>query len=190
MRASCMVTRTLFLCCFRGERMLEQVALLTARECRRSLEDAFRIGGEIAGSVTAANPAPVLLRMEKVYHPCFMVSKKRYVGLSYEAPGPPESAHLDCKGIEIVRRDSCPVVGKVMEKCIRMLFAKKDLSAVKAYLQRSWTKMLAGRLSLADYVFAKEVRLGSYKPGATLPPAAEVATRMMMEDPRSEPRCA
>jgi DNA polymerase zeta len=37
----------------------------------RSREEAFRIGKEIASSITAINPDPVTLKFEKVYHPCF-----------------------------------------------------------------------------------------------------------------------
>ena len=33
---------------------------------------------------------------------------------------------------------------------------------VKRYLQRQWTKIMAGRVSVQDFVFAKEVRLGTY----------------------------
>ena len=36
--------------------------------------------------VTAANPAPVALKLEKVYEPCMLVTKKRYVGFMYESP--------------------------------------------------------------------------------------------------------
>ena len=36
----------------------------------RTLEDAHRIGAEIAAAVTAANPPPVVLKLEKVYLPC------------------------------------------------------------------------------------------------------------------------
>ena len=43
----------------------------------RSRREAFRIGREIAERVTAANPCPVTLQFEKVYHPCILVSKKR-----------------------------------------------------------------------------------------------------------------
>lgn len=51
----------------------------------KTREDAFRIGNEIAAKVTASNPPPMELELEKVYHPCMMVSKKRcahyiYVG--------------------------------------------------------------------------------------------------------------
>jgi hypothetical protein len=40
-----------------------------------------------------------------------------------------------------------------------------------------------------DFVFCKEVRLGSYAPNASsLPPAAIVAAKAMAADPRAEPR--
>ena len=48
----------------------------------------------------------------QVYHPCVLQSKKRYVGYSYESPDQSEP-DFDAKGIETVRRDSCPAVGKV-----------------------------------------------------------------------------
>lgn len=52
----------------------------------RSREEAFRIGTEIAKEVTASNPPPVTLKFEKVYHPCVLLTKKRYVGYMYESP--------------------------------------------------------------------------------------------------------
>lgn len=42
---------------------------------------------------------------------------------------------------------------------------------------------------LQDFVFCKEVRLGTYSANAaTLPPAAIVAAKAMAADPRAEPR--
>ena len=57
-------------------------------------------------------------------------------------------------------------------------------------MDSQWAKILAGRVSVADFVFAKEVRLGTYsgKPGAVAPPAAIVAAHAMALDPRAEPR--
>ena len=57
-----------------------------------------------------------------------LVSKKRYVGLAHEVEG--DAGHFDAKGLEIVRRDNCPAVGKMQEKALRMLFATKDASLV------------------------------------------------------------
>lgn len=60
---------------------------------------------------------------------------------------------------------------------------------VKDYVQRQWTKILSGRVSLADFVFAKEVRLGTYSARhGIVPPAAIVAGKAMAGDPRMEPR--
>ena len=52
------------------------------------------------------------------------------------------------QGIETVRRDSCPAVSKMLEASLRLLFATRDVSRVKAYVTRQWSKMLANRVSV------------------------------------------
>jgi DNA polymerase zeta len=156
----------------------------------RSRRDAFDIGQEIARAVTASNPRPVQLRMEKVYHPCVLQTKKRYVGAMYESPEQRDFA-FDAKGIETVRRDACPATSKMLEAALRVMFATSgDLSRVRRYCERQWAKILAGRVSVQDFVFWREVRgAGGYSAsGASLPPAAAVAADMARRDPRSEPR--
>ncbi|KAH7676747.1 DNA-directed DNA polymerase protein [Dioscorea alata] len=153
----------------------------------RSVEEAFKIGNEIALAITAMNPDPVTLKMEKVYYPCFLLTKKRYVGYSFESPDQ-KNPKFDAKGIETVRRDTCPAVAKTLEKSLRIFFEHKNIYEVKSYLERQWTRILAGRVSLQDFVFAKEVRLGTYSTrAASLPPAAIVATKAMRIDPRAVP---
>ncbi|XP_021281513.1 DNA polymerase zeta catalytic subunit isoform X2 [Herrania umbratica] len=156
----------------------------------RTVKESFKIGHEIASAITAMNPNPVTLKMEKVYHPCFLLTKKRYVGYSYESPDQVKPV-FDAKGIETVRRDTCGAVAKTMEQSLRLFFEHQDIPKVKAYLHRQWTRILSGRVSLQDFVFAKEVRLGTYSTKVgSLPPAAIVATKAMRADPRAEPRYA
>ena len=97
----------------------------------RSREEAFRIGKEIASSITAINPDPVTLKFEKVYQPCFLLTKKRYVGYSYESPEQNEPI-FDAKRIETVRRDTCPAVAKILERSIRIMFEEQDLTKVRS----------------------------------------------------------
>lgn len=78
----------------------------------RSKQDAFKIGEEIADIVTADNPRPVKLKLEKIFQPCILQTKKRYVGYMYESPEQTEPEFL-AKGIETIRRDGCPAVSKV-----------------------------------------------------------------------------
>ncbi|XP_072218923.1 DNA polymerase zeta catalytic subunit isoform X3 [Leuresthes tenuis] len=150
-------------------------------------EQAFKIGHEIAEAVTATNPKPVKLKFEKVYLPCVLQTKKRYVGYMYENPDQKEPV-FDAKGIETVRRDGCPAVSKILERSIKLLFETRDISQVKQFVQRQCVKVLDGRASMQDLTFAKEYRgSGSYRPGACVP-ALELTRRMMAHDRRLEPR--
>jgi DNA polymerase zeta len=62
----------------------------------RSKETAFKIGREIAETITKMSPPEVVLKFEKVYYPCILASKKRYVGASYEEEEQ-DKFHLDAK---------------------------------------------------------------------------------------------
>jgi DNA polymerase zeta len=151
----------------------------------RTKEQAFAIGAAIAAAVTAANPAPVKLQLEKVYLPCLLVAKKRYVGMAWDSPGA-AAPSFDDKGIETVRRDTCGAVSKTVERSLRLLFATRDLSRVKAYLLRQWARIYGGRLSVADATHAKEVR-SFYVPGKVVPSSALVGRRATAADPRAKP---
>lgn len=78
----------------------------------KSRADAFEIGAKIADAVTKDNPRPVKLKLEKVYQPCILQTKKRYVGYMYES-AEQTVPEFDAKGIETVRRDGCPAASKV-----------------------------------------------------------------------------
>ena len=98
----------------------------------------------------------------------------------YENPDDTEPV-FDAKGIETVRRDGVPAVGKMLETCLkyvtlppastllndqshgRILFRSQDLSEVKEYCIKMWTKILQGRVPVQDFIFAKEVRMGTYR---------------------------
>ncbi|RXW22945.1 hypothetical protein EST38_g2912 [Candolleomyces aberdarensis] len=155
----------------------------------KTKEEAFRIGYEMADAVTAMNPAPVKLKFEKVYLPCVLMAKKRYVGFKYESVDAEEPG-FDAKGIETVRRDGVLAQRKMVENCLKILFRTQDLSEIKEYCCRSWTKLLENRASAQDFIFAKEVRMGSYSEAGAPPPGVMVAARKMLEDPNYEPQYA
>ncbi|SCV68725.1 BQ2448_846 [Microbotryum intermedium] len=173
----------------------------------KSKDDAFKIGHEMADTITSMNPRPIRLKFEKVcaitdqevrsetltawrtskvYLPCVLLAKKRYVGFKYEHPAQLEP-DFDAKGIETVRRDGIAATQKMQEACIKMLFRSQDLSVIKAYLQRQWKKLLLGDVSPQDFIYAKAVKLGNYAEGHVPPPGAMVAQRAMKRDPRAEP---
>ncbi|KAM0465368.1 hypothetical protein ACHAPV_001414 [Trichoderma viride] len=153
----------------------------------RSRNEAFAIGQEIAQAITERNPKPIKLKFEKVYHPCVLLAKKRYVGYKYESQDQlkPE---FDAKGIETVRRDGTPAEQKIEEKALRLLFETADLSQVKRYFQEQCKKVMRGKVSVQDFCFAKEVRLGSYSAHGPAPAGALISARKMLQDARAEPQ--
>ncbi|QHS76572.1 DNA-directed DNA polymerase [Saccharomyces paradoxus] len=153
----------------------------------KTANEAFSIGHAMAERVTQNNPKPIFLKFEKIYHPSILVSKKRYVGFSYQSPAQALPI-FDAKGIETVRRDGIPAQQKIVENCIRLLFQTKDLSKIKKYLQGEFSKIQVGKVSAQDFCFAKEVKLGAYKNEKTAPAGAVVVKRRINEDHRAEPQ--
>ena len=153
----------------------------------KSKEEAFDIGEEMAKVVTLDNPPPMKLKFEKVYLPCILQTKKRYVGYMYETRDQVKPVY-DAKGIETVRRDGIPATVKILEKSIRLLFETKDVSLVKQYVTNQFRKVQAGTVCLQDLTFAKEFRgLKGYRPSACVP-ALELTKQAMKLDRRAVPR--
>lgn len=153
----------------------------------RTKDEAFDIGNEIAAAITAMNPRPVKLKFEKVYFPCLLLAKKRYVGFKYESKTQKEP-EFDAKGIETVRRDGTPAEQKIEEKALKIFFRTADLSQVKTYFQSQCTKIMKSKISIQDFCFAKEVKLGTYSDKGVPPPGALISMRRMLDDPRAEPQ--
>ncbi|KAJ8116657.1 hypothetical protein ONZ43_g4393 [Nemania bipapillata] len=153
----------------------------------RTRHQAFDIGNEIAKTITDMNPRPIKLKFEKVYHPCVLLAKKRYVGYKYESKDQIKP-DFDAKGIETVRRNGTPAEQIIEEKALKILFETADLSEVKKYFQRQCTKIMRGGVSIQDFCFAREVKLGTYSERRPPPPGALISTRKMLEDARAEPQ--
>ncbi|XP_047528847.1 DNA polymerase zeta catalytic subunit [Vanessa atalanta] len=152
-----------------------------------SRADAFDIGRQIADAVTADNPSPVALKLEKVYQPCILQTKKRYVGYMYESPEQ-EKPVYEAKGIETVRRDGCPAGVKLLQRSLCELFETGDMSRVKKLVCGLLSKLTDGTLSPQELFFTREYHgPNGYRPGAAAPPN-EIAKRSLSRDGRSAPR--
>ncbi|KPJ02898.1 DNA polymerase zeta catalytic subunit [Papilio xuthus] len=148
---------------------------------------AFEIGQEIADAVTADNPSPVVLKLEKVYQPCILQTKKRYVGYMYESPDQ-EKPVYEAKGIETVRRDGCPAGVKLLQRSLCELFETGDMSRVKRVVCATLARLADGTLPPHELFFTREYHgPAGYKSGAAVPPN-EIAKRLMCRDLRSVPR--
>lgn len=82
-----------------------------------SRETVFRLGRAMARAVTASNPAPICLRLDKVLYPCFLVVKKRYAGMMWERTGQAAPRYF-ARGIETERRDQCPLTARLVRRLL------------------------------------------------------------------------
>ncbi|KAK2064956.1 DNA polymerase family B [Colletotrichum caudatum] len=153
----------------------------------RTKDQAFDVGNEIVKAITDMNPRPIKLKFEKVYHPCVLLAKKRYVGYKYESRDQVKP-DFDAKGIETVRRDGTPAEQKIEEKALKILFETANLSEVKSYFQKQCEKIMRGSVSVQDFCYAREVKLGTYSDKGPPPPGALISTKKMLEDARAEPQ--
>lgn len=84
-----------------------------------TLVEAMDLGREAAEFVSSKFINPIKLEFEKVYFPYLLIAKKRYAGLYFT--NPEKYDKMDCKGLETVRRDNCPLVANVMNTCLKKL---------------------------------------------------------------------
>lgn len=62
-----------------------------------------------------------------------------------------------------------------MEKTLHVLFSSNDFDKVERYVKLQFEKLFKGRVSMQDYIFAREFRgRAGYKPTASVP-ALEIA---------------
>ncbi|PIC42147.1 hypothetical protein B9Z55_009315 [Caenorhabditis nigoni] len=128
-----------------------------------NVEEAFEIGRRIADDVTNSNPDPVVLKLEKVYKGCVLETKKRYAGWMFEHEN--DEGSLDAKGIETVRRDTCPIVSEVLDKSLGLIFSQNWKTLI-TYLN---TMVLSlPNENFSKFVFCKEYR-GDYSQRAMVP---------------------
>ncbi|CAI4232377.1 unnamed protein product [Auanema sp. JU1783] len=141
-----------------------------------TLEEAFEIGRRIAADVTNANPCPVTLKLEKVYMGCVLETKKRYAGWMFESET--DTGRLDSKGIETIRRDTCPIVSKILSKSLELIFQKR-WNSLNIYLDSKLSRL--DDLSFHNFTFSKEYR-GQYSLGAPVP-QKKIAEALLEKNP-------
>lgn len=157
-----------------------------------SVQQAFSMGSELASIITSSTPDPIHLKLEKVYSPSILLTKKRYVGRAFEFPKDLTESRFDAKGIETIRRDGVPITQKIERRVLDILFDTKDLSKVKNYLQNKWRRILGGHIQPQNFCFARQVKLGAYRTDEDddlhLPGGAVVSLRAMRTGERAAPQ--
>uniref|UniRef100_A0A8C9XIQ4 DNA polymerase n=1 Tax=Sander lucioperca TaxID=283035 RepID=A0A8C9XIQ4_SANLU len=150
-----------------------------------TVREAMDIGTEAAEWVSSHFTPPIKLEFEKVYYPYLLINKKRYAGLYFSGSADTHEK-MDCKGIETVRRDNCPLVANLINTCLQRILIDRDPQGAVAHAKEVISDLLCNRIDISQLVITKELTRTAQE-YAGKQAHVELAERMKKRDAGSAP---
>lgn len=152
-----------------------------------NLDDARKLGEEIAAFVTSKLEGHLELQFEKIYKTFLILTKKRYAGWKFEHTGEAWKDSIEMKGIETVRRDWCPLVSEVMMKVINIMLKEGDIQMAMNEVKNTLEHLRRGDMPLEKLTVIKGLTKSPESYGGILP-HIEVAKKLAMRNPYDAPK--
>ena len=149
------------------------------------MHDHFAVAEKAARDISATFKYPIELEFEKIYNPYLLFSKKRYAGKMYTTPDAHD--YIDIKGLQIVRRDNCPLVREVSSKVLDAIMFDSSPERAVTIARDSIVRLLSGKESVDSLVVSKALRAdykNSAQPHVTV--ASKIASRRGFPVPYGE----
>lgn len=116
----------------------------------------FEAAQKLADDISATFPPPVELEFEKTYFPYLLFSKKRYAGLMFTKPEKPD--YIDVKGLQLVRRDNCPLVKDVSTAILNKIMYDRSPKLAVEEARACILRVLNNQEPLDKFVVSKSLR--------------------------------
>lgn len=152
---------------------------------QEAIDFSWQLGEQAAEQCTKLFKAPNDLELEKVYCPYFLYSKKRYAAKMYEKKGDAVVfKKIDIKGLQVVRRDSCPFVRETLKSLLEQVLDSSDPTPVIESARKAARELIQGHVPMEKLLLSKQLA-AEYKV-----PMAHVAVRdkIRARAPGSEPQ--
>ena len=128
------------------------------RKGQEAIDYSWQLGEQAAEQCTKLFKAPNDLELEKVYCPYFLYSKKRYAAKMYEKKGDAVAfKKIDVKGLQVVRRDSCPFVRETLKALLNMVLESSDPTPVITFAREEARKLMAGEVPMEKLLMSKQL---------------------------------
>ena len=156
------------------------------RKGQEAIDYSWEQGEMAAEQCTKLFKAPNDLELEKVYCPYFLYSKKRYAAKMYEKNKVGEIAFkkIDVKGLQVVRRDSCPFVRETLKKLLEMVLESSDPNPVITAAREAAKTLIQGNVPIEKLLMSKQLA-SEYKVPM---PHVTVRDKIRARAPGSEPQ--
>jgi len=155
------------------------------RKGQEAIDYSWQQGELAAEQCTKLFKAPNDLELEKVYCPYFLYSKKRYAAKMYERKGDAVVfKKIDVKGLQVVRRDSCPYVRETLKKLLEMVLESSDPVPVVEAAREAARILMNGQVPMEKLLMSKQLA-ADYKVKMA---HVEVRDKIKARAPGSEPQ--
>jgi DNA polymerase delta subunit 1 len=155
------------------------------RKGQDAIDYSWQQGELAAEQCTKLFKAPNDLELEKVYCPYFLYSKKRYAAKMYERKGDAVVfKKIDVKGLQVVRRDSCPYVRETLKKLLEMVLESSDPVPVVDAAREAARILMNGQVPIEKLLMSKQLA-ADYKVKMA---HVEVRDKIKARAPGSEPQ--
>ena len=168
------------------------------RKGQEAIDYSWEQGEMAAEQCTKLFKAPNDLELEKVYCPYFLYSKKRYAAKMYEGKSNKDGTpvlkedgtrlvafkKIDIKGLQVVRRDSCPFVRETLKKLLEMVLESSDPNPVIIAAREAAKILIQGNVPIEKLLMSKQLA-SEYKVPM---PHVTVRDKIKSRAPGSEPQ--
>jgi DNA polymerase delta subunit 1 len=168
------------------------------RKGQDAIDYSWKLGEEAAEACTKLFKAPNELELEKVYKVYILYSKKRYAGTLYEGKSNKDGTpvlkedgsrlvvfkKIDIKGLQVVRRDSCPFVRETLKKILTLMLESSDPVLAIELAREAAKELISGKVSTEKLLMSKQLA-SAYKVPM---PHVTVRDKMKSRAPGSEPQ--
>ena len=138
------------------------VKFTTEYKGQEHMDEIFRLSEIAADSCSKLFKKPIDLEFEKVMYPFILFSKKRYVCVIWTNPH--KHDYIDYKGIQVVRRDNCPLIKEKSKRIFETILLERDIPK-SIEMAKDYTKnLLEGNYPIKELVISKSLKgYGSYE---------------------------
>ena len=156
------------------------------RKGQEAIDYSWEQGEQAAEQCTKLFKAPNDLELEKVYCPYVLYSKKRYAAKMYEKgrDGTVVFKKIDVKGLQVVRRDSCPFVRETLKRLLELILESSDPRPAIELAREAAKILIQGKVPIEKLLMSKQLA-SEYKVPM---PHVTVRDKIRARAPGSEPQ--
>jgi DNA polymerase delta subunit 1 len=154
---------------------------------KQTPEMANRLGKRAAELVNESvkELAPIGVDYEKYYVGWVIWKAKRYAGMKCKPGKSIDTAELDSKGLENVRRDNAPLCAEMCDRALEMFLAKNDEKGAIQMIISDLVDLRQGKTDLSKLIISRQLRASAYKGKQ---PHVELFHKLQKRDAGSAPR--